>query len=252
MSALGHFLEAEGLPTTQISLVRMHTEVIQPPRALWVPFELGRPFGTPGEAAFQRRVISAALALFERASGPVLEDFPEDAPGEAPSDTEGWSCPVALGAPPAADAEVGSLEAALLQEFHKLRPWYDVACQARDGRTTVGASQMAIDDLVPFVAGFLDSPWPDNPRDDIPIGDAFKYATEDLKGVYLEAAAAQPGRKAGIAELDDWFWQETALAQVYIALRSSLKDCDDQLLSQISARNLIPGAVLEKLSAAAN
>ena len=64
--------------------------------------------------------------------------------------------------------------------------------------------------------------------------------------------AAQPVRKAGIAELDDWFWQETALAQVYIALRSSLKDCDDQLLSQISARNLIPGAVLEKLSAAAN
>ena len=50
-------MEAEGLPTTQISLVRMHTEVIQPPRALWVPFELGRPFGTPGEAAFQRRVI---------------------------------------------------------------------------------------------------------------------------------------------------------------------------------------------------
>ena len=114
MSALGHYLEAKGLPTTQISLVRMHTEVIQPPRALWVPFELGRPFGTPGEAAFQRRVISAALALFERESGPVLEDFPEDAPGEAPLDTEGWSCLVALGAPPAVDAEVGSLEAALL------------------------------------------------------------------------------------------------------------------------------------------
>ena len=111
-------MEAEGLPTAQISLVFMHTELIQPPRALWVPFELGRPFGTPGKAAFQRRVISAALALFERESGPVLEDFPEDfpedAPGEAPLDTEGWSCLVALGAPPAADAEVGSLEAALL------------------------------------------------------------------------------------------------------------------------------------------
>ena len=122
MSALGHYLEAEGLPTTQISLVRMHTEVIQPPRALWVPFDLGRPFGTPGEAAFQRRVISAALALFERESGPVLEDFPEDAPGEALLDAEGWSCPVALGAPPPVDAKVGSLKAALLQEFHKLRP----------------------------------------------------------------------------------------------------------------------------------
>ena len=135
----------------------MHTEVIQPPRALWVPFDLGRPFGTSGDAVFQRRVISAVLALFERESGPVLEDFPEDAPGEAPSDAEGWSCPVALGAPPAADAKVGSLKAALLQEFHKLRPWCDVACQVRDGRTIVGVSQMAIDDLVPFLAGFLDS-----------------------------------------------------------------------------------------------
>ena len=111
---------------------------------------------------------------------------------------------------------------------------------------------MAIDDLVPFLAGFLDSPWPDNPRDDIPIGDAFKYATEDLKSVYLKVAAAQSGRKAGIAELDDWFWQETALARVYIALRSSLKDCDNRLLSQISARDLIPDVVLEKLTAAAD
>ena len=80
-----------------------------------MPFDLGRPFGTPGEAAFQRRVISAVLALFEKESGPVLEDSPEDAPGEAPSDAKGWSCSVALGAPPPADAEVGSLEAALLQ-----------------------------------------------------------------------------------------------------------------------------------------
>ncbi|MEC7538089.1 MAG: hypothetical protein VYB59_12450 [Pseudomonadota bacterium] len=111
---------------------------------------------------------------------------------------------------------------------------------------------MAIDDLVPFLAGFLDSPWPDNPRDDIPIRNAIKYATEDLQGVYLEAAAAQPGRKAGIAELDDWFWQGMALARVYITLRSSLKDCDDQLLSQISARSLILGVVLEKITAAAD
>ncbi|MEC8174435.1 MAG: hypothetical protein VX090_13755, partial [Pseudomonadota bacterium] len=179
--------------------------------------------------------------MFESESGPVIEDFPEDAPGEAPSYAEGWSCPVALDAPPAADAEVGSLEAALMQDFHKLRPWYDLACQARDSRTTVGVSQMAIDDVIPFVAGFLDSPWPDNPRDDIPIRNAIKYATEDLQGVYLEAAAAQPGRKACIAERDDRFWQETALAQGYIALRSSLKDCNDHLLSKISAQKIIPG-----------
>jgi tripartite-type tricarboxylate transporter receptor subunit TctC len=38
VGALGRWFEEEGIPTTQISLVREHTEAIQPPRALWVPF----------------------------------------------------------------------------------------------------------------------------------------------------------------------------------------------------------------------
>ncbi len=57
------------MPTTQISLIREHTEKIKPPRALWVPFELGRPLGVPNDAAFQNRVITAALDLFEAPSG---------------------------------------------------------------------------------------------------------------------------------------------------------------------------------------
>ena len=61
MSALGHYLEEEGIATTQISLIREHTEAMKPPRALWVPFVLGRPFGVPNDAAFQRRVVLAAL-----------------------------------------------------------------------------------------------------------------------------------------------------------------------------------------------
>ena len=66
MGALGHFLEREGIPTVGISLVREHTEKIRPPRALWVTFELGRPFGIPDDAAFQRRVMQGALGLIER------------------------------------------------------------------------------------------------------------------------------------------------------------------------------------------
>ena len=40
MGGLGHYFESEGIASTQISLVRVHTENIKPPRALWVPFEL--------------------------------------------------------------------------------------------------------------------------------------------------------------------------------------------------------------------
>ena len=81
MSALGHYIEEEGVPTVAISLVRQQTENTRPPRALWVPFELGRPFGPPNERPFQRRVVLAALRLIERPTGPViLEDFPDDDP----------------------------------------------------------------------------------------------------------------------------------------------------------------------------
>ena len=53
---------------------------MQPPRALWVSFPLGRPLGKPRDSAFQHRVIKAALDLLNRSKGPILEDYPEDAP----------------------------------------------------------------------------------------------------------------------------------------------------------------------------
>jgi hypothetical protein len=63
VSALGHYLEEEGIPTVTISLIRTQTENTKPPRALWVPFELGRPLGPPSDPAFQKGVILAALRL---------------------------------------------------------------------------------------------------------------------------------------------------------------------------------------------
>jgi len=35
-----------------VSLIREQTAAIRPPRALWVPFMLGRPFGVPNDPAF--------------------------------------------------------------------------------------------------------------------------------------------------------------------------------------------------------
>ena len=80
MGALGHYIEREGVPNAQISLIREQTAAIMPPRALWVPFMLGRPFGAPNAPDFQRKVLRALLSLFERPAGPVIEDFPEEAP----------------------------------------------------------------------------------------------------------------------------------------------------------------------------
>ena len=52
MGGLAIYFEEEGLATTQISLIRIHTERTRPPRALWVPYELGRPIGVPKTGIF--------------------------------------------------------------------------------------------------------------------------------------------------------------------------------------------------------
>jgi len=75
-------LEERGLSTVAIASVHAQAEKTRAPRALWTASQLGRPLGEPGDAAFQRRVLMAALALLERTDGPViLEDFTEDPPG---------------------------------------------------------------------------------------------------------------------------------------------------------------------------
>ena len=94
------------------------------PRFLWVPFELGRPFGAPHQPDFQRRVLHEALALFERTDGPVvLAEFPDDAPVDDGDDVP-WACPVSYA--PAA-AEEPDLRSAIRVEMASLAPWAELS-----------------------------------------------------------------------------------------------------------------------------
>ena len=68
MSALGHYLEEEGIATVAISLIRPQTENTRPPRALWVPFKHGYPLDTPNDSPRQHAVIEASLELLENRS----------------------------------------------------------------------------------------------------------------------------------------------------------------------------------------
>ena len=113
-----------------ISLVRDNTKRIRPPRALWVPFELGRPFGAPNEPVFQTKVLRSVLALFERVDGPViLDDFDEDPPSGYSYDQVGSTCPISfLQARAETDASILQL---VLDEIDRLRPWYNLAVEKR-------------------------------------------------------------------------------------------------------------------------
>jgi hypothetical protein len=221
--------------------VREHTAVIKPPRALWVPFELGRPLGVPGDAAFQTRVLRQALDLLERASGPVLKDYPEDVPARG-DDPTALVCPVNVAPPPVGLSDTEQLRAALEHEIGQLRTWYDLALRRR-GRTTMGVSGFAPEELGAFIGAFLSGAAPPNPRPDIPLATLFRYAVEDLKAYYGEALTAQPGQGATDGTtLADWFWRDTTAAQVLFAIQEASRHSDIPGMQVVATSFLIPRA----------
>ena len=232
MGALGHYLETEGIPTAGFSLIRLHTEKIRPPRALWVPFELGRPLGVPNDPAFQTRLLRALLGLFDANSGPVLVDYPEDAPGTGPTDMTGMACAIRFDRPEAQE----TLKAALLREIREMQPWFDLAFERRQ-RTTFGASKLSIEDVAAYLAQWQTDPPPVCPHADQSPEALLKLAAEDLKVFYFEALAGQPAPMTGRAAAD-WFWGETTAARLFVALRERCI-ADSNPERQLIGRNLL-------------
>jgi len=223
-------MEEEGLSTVLISLVREQTEPMRPPRALWVPFIMGRPFGAPDEPEFQKRVLRTALLMIDRDSGPILEDFPDEAPGES-EEMGGWVCPVSFPQPEAEDT-VAEL---LRREMQELRTWYDIGLEKR-GRTTVGSSELSIDVIADLLIRIADGEIPDNPRTDVDLGESVRLAVEDFKAFYYEAATAQPGSaKASADDLADWFWLQTEAGKLILRCRAVCQKSDDATLEEKSS-----------------
>ena len=222
------------MPTTQISLIREHSEKIVPPRALWVPFELGRPFGAPNDAGFQKRVLLGALELLEAEEGPILADFPDEAPGGG--DITGWACPINLPPPPGAGD--GRLGAAFEDEMAQLLTWYDIALKRR-GRTTVGASGLGFEEIARFLLSYIDDQGTESPNPDLATGLALKHAVEDLKAFYMEAATARPGPSSA-RQVADWFWRQTSGAKVLYALKAVCIASDDAAIQRLGHRAIVP------------
>ena len=225
MSALSHFLETEGLATTGISLVREHTEAMAPPRALWVPFPLGRPLGVPGDPAFQHRVIAAALALLDRPKGPVLEDFPEPAPEDDAS--EPWSCPVRFARAASGD-DIADMARA---ELAGLATWHELA-RRRRGRTAAGTSGLTVEQCMEVVVDVCEAGGTDDVR-------RLKAAVEDLKTHYVEAVTVRPGSPPAGA-FDAMLWNESALGRLLRHLAARGSDSDDAAMRFFANDSLVP------------
>jgi hypothetical protein len=239
VSALGHYLEEDGIATVSVTLIRPQAENTRPPRALWVPFELGRPFGPPSDAAFQKRVLLAALGMLVDGGGPVrIIDFPDDDPRAQPDPT--WKPPFVSAAVAGGDVEelAAELQAevSLLQDAHQR--W-----MARYGRSTVGLSGLSIAKCARYVADWLSGNAPPSPRDGFSAPLILRFAVDDLKAYCLEAAGAGTAMPSS-RQLGDWLWNETATGKALHALRQRLLAQEDERLRLIVANFMVPGARL--------
>jgi hypothetical protein len=213
---LARVLEANGIATTSISLVREQTEAVKPPRALWVPFPFGYALGRPNDPELQHRVLRAALALLDEPSGPVLRDLPDSLePGDEPP-----ALIQASGVAPASHVAL-DLDAEMADMVRGHAQWLAQS----GGRTAIGLTGTPPERLggaARFLEEFsrgVDSE-PDGRPDGMPLPDFVRYCADDLKALYAEAyMASKPGGGDDIAR---WLWGETALGQVLRRVRDRL------------------------------
>jgi hypothetical protein len=204
---------------------------------LWVSFDLGRPFGPPNDAEFQRRVLSSALELLEVESGPVIVDFPDDEPA-TDGDQNGWACPINFSRPEQELTGSAAIAAALKNEFAQFAPWYDKAVE-KHGRTTVGVSGLELDDMANLFGAMLDDALPPSPVEELPLADVVRLSAQDVKAYMTEAASAQPG-DAGARQLAEWFWNETATGGIFKQLRDRCLASEDEAIKLLGIVLLVP------------
>lgn len=209
------------MATVLIALVRRQAEEVRPPRALWVPFPLGRPFGAAGNAPFQRRVLMGLLDLFARPAGPVLEDFADEAPPEGENRD-------------VLDHLVVNRNGPLLEEVDGLYPWYETSV-ARRGRTTLGGSGMDAPGAARLLTAWLNG---EAMAEGAEI-DQLRLASEDLKAYYMESAVAHTGA-TDTGAVVTWFWTATAAGRIIQDVRAKCLASDEAALRDAGSSMFVP------------
>ena len=196
-------------------------------------------------------MILHALKLLEAKNGPVLEEFPKDAPFKK---TDGGppACPVDFSPHTEAITEIEGLLSAFRQELSQMQNWYDLSLEKR-GRTTANSTGLPLDKIVEFLDSFIKSESfiknenTVNPRPDTSLATVLKLAVEDLKAYYLEAITIQPGQPTDSASLADWFWGQTTAAHIINQARCICADSTDEKLKR-AANFLIPKNQLHRFN----
>lgn len=228
------------MATTSISLIREQSEKVGPPRALWVPYALGRPLGSAADPEFQKAVLRASFRLLETATEPTIEDYPIEAPDEAGPGV--WACPLNFDDPTA-----DSLEARFRGEVARMRPWSAETRTAR-GRTLFGVSGAAadqIDEVVEALVSIATSGDVQNAPDlgiewAFPMPLLIRHLSDDVRTVYHEAIAAQPGDGAPNHDaLNHWIFgddsgqKSTSYGEILLVIAEHLTELDSDMAHMV-------------------
>jgi hypothetical protein len=263
-------IEAQGVTTVCLSLLRLFTEKAKPPRALWVPFPFGRPLGAPNNKAIQRKILFAAFDLLQRERGPVLEDLQLSANEDhldARHQTAGKSCGPkgcnfddALSSPddgtPALSiaAYDGDFDA-VREELRSLAAHHAAYLDRYDGRTQVGHSGIntgMVQDAAQFLHRYVmkeDVELPHyaslapNPDAQLRCNLFVRLCTDDLKAYCLESRLAQQGGNSeNAADYNDWLWFGTRVGSLVVAARDRVIETTDRTKDPnwILARAMVP------------
>ena len=186
-------------------------------------------------------MLLAALRLLDAPEGPLLVDFPEEAPEDAAGGDkglEGWSCPVSFAPELREETDLERLRSAFKQEIAELRPWYDLTLERQDRTSLVEFGPESAQELLGSFAG---GEIPVIPNENLSLATALRLAAQDLKSFYFEAAIARPGSASPTSgEFKEWFWKETAGGRILKAVKERCLIETDDSLRKTGASLLIP------------
>ena len=214
------------MTTTGIVLIEEHAQRVKPPRMLAVPFFFGNALGEPDNPEYQHRVLRATFDLLDRDQGPVLQQLPDEMvpdilmQGSETSNTSGEK----------------ALNAA--DELTSLRAYYEQWGNAHGGRTAVGLStipQRRFRGVIRFFEGYIsgeESDMKERPRD-FTVPQFIRYCVDDIKAFYYEARMAQRPDAAG-RQVHQWFWSETAMGALVMALAQRMRDNEDPEIKAVA------------------
>ncbi|MCH9017234.1 MAG: hypothetical protein IIB89_05670 [Chloroflexi bacterium] len=124
-------------------------------------------------------------------------------------------------------------------EVTAMRAYYEQWVKAHGGRTSVGLStipQRRFRGVVRFIEGYVSgdvSDMKERPAD-FTVPQFIRYCVDDIKAFYYEARMVQRPDGAD-REIHDWFWSETAMGSLLMALSQRMREDQDNEVQAVAS-----------------